>query len=85
LAIRESECQLKFRPPFVDRKECDVVFIKIKSRNYIVEVGPDSDYQLAKKKTEYRSHFFENIKANLMLIPDGWTLGGRYNRVLALD
>src|SRR5580658_8841370 len=67
LAIRESESKLKFKPP-VDPAQCDIVFVYIGNKSYIVEEGSHSDYQLNSSKNKRRSNFIKTIKSDIDLL-----------------
>lgn len=80
LAIEESESQLKLKPPIVVPEGCDIVFIQIHNKSYLIENGAYPHFQLNKSKNKYRSDFIESIWSDLSPLTDKWMYNRNYHR-----
>ena len=65
LAIRNSENNLKFRPPIVHNSECDFFIFEANKRKLLISNGKCLEFSLKKSKMELRSKFFKEIITQL--------------------
>jgi hypothetical protein len=81
LAVRESENQLKFKPPLIcPSSGSGAAFIEISRKEYVIEYGRNCNYVLDKKKNTSRAAFFRVLAQDLEPFKGKWQVATPYKR-----